>query len=73
MNFSNIYAYHIVILSNIPFFQTVLAIASSRGGKGAKEDGQEISEWVEKQILEVYKNSDKLPLIKATLKKLIVT
>lgn len=38
-----------------------------------KEDGQELNEWAEKQILQVYKNSDKLPLVKATLKKMIVT
>eukprot|EP00026_Physarum_polycephalum_P014398 Phypoly_transcript_14907.p1 GENE.Phypoly_transcript_14907~~Phypoly_transcript_14907.p1 ORF type:complete len:310 (+),score=51.07 Phypoly_transcript_14907:39-932(+) len=52
---------------------TALAIASAKGGKGAKEEGYEVNEWVEKQILEVYKNSDKLPLVKATLKKMIVT
>jgi tetratricopeptide (TPR) repeat protein len=51
---------------------TILAISSTKGGKG-KEDGQEVNAWVEKQILQVYKNSDKLPLVKATLKKMIVT
>jgi len=52
---------------------TILAISSAKGGKGAKEEGQEVGEWVEKQLLEVYKNSDKLPVVKATLKKIIVT
>jgi tetratricopeptide (TPR) repeat protein len=51
---------------------TVLAIASAKGGKSLKDDGQEVGEWVEKQILEVYKNTDKLPVVKAALKKMIV-
>ena len=53
--------------------QTSLAIASVRGGKGAKEEGHEVNEWAEKQILEVYKNSDKFLVVKATVKKLVVT
>lgn len=51
---------------------TILAMASAKGGKNAKEEGQELYEWAEKKVLDVYKNSDKLPIVHATLKKLSV-
>jgi len=50
---------------------TTLAQATVKGGKSSKEDG--LTEWAEEKILQMYTNSDKLPIVRATLKKLNVT